>query len=33
MRTKLKKITYYNFGFNDDIEKKPKFYKMTKNKN
>jgi hypothetical protein len=33
MMTKLKKITYYKFEFNDEIEKKPKFYKRAKNKN
>jgi hypothetical protein len=34
MRIKLeKKITYYKFRFNDEIENKPKFYKRVKNKN
>jgi len=28
-----KKITYYKFEFNDEIENKPKFYKRAKNKN
>jgi len=28
-----KKITYHKFGFNDKIENKMKFYKVTKNKN
>ena len=28
-----KKLTYYKFEFNDEIENKPKFYKRAKNKN
>ena len=33
IRTRLKKITYYKFRFNDEIENKQKFYKRIKNKN
>jgi len=28
-----KKLTYYKFEINDEIENKPKFYKRAKNKN
>jgi len=30
MRTKLKKITYHKLGLNNEIEKKLKFYKRSK---
>jgi hypothetical protein len=33
MMTKLKKIKYHKFGFNNEIKNKLKFYKMIKNIN
>jgi len=30
MRTKLEKITYHKLGLNNEIEKKLKFYKRSK---